>query len=106
MRLCSWCLGAFVVPFQTGSKRDAQGNYARSLRRLLALQRQQPEQPHALLRLNATVWVVRRLPYSVLELGTLQPRSTSMLWLIWIAMMLAVPVVAGIGVWLQLHGDE
>jgi hypothetical protein len=28
-----------------------------------------------------------------------------MLWLIWIALMLLTPVVAGIRVWLQLRGE-
>ena len=28
-----------------------------------------------------------------------------MLWLIWIAIMLLTPVLAGVGVWLQLHAQ-
>jgi hypothetical protein len=31
--------------------------------------------------------------------------SSPMLWLIWIALMLLTPVVAGVRVWLQLRGE-
>jgi hypothetical protein len=29
-----------------------------------------------------------------------------MLWLIWIALMLAVPAIAGIGMWLELRREQ
>ena len=33
-------------------------------------------------------------------------RTTTMLWLIWIAMMLLVPVIAGVKVWFNIHRKQ
>jgi hypothetical protein len=37
--------------------------------------------------------------------NALKPRRTAMLWLIWIAVMLLIPILAGVYVWYQLRLD-
>jgi hypothetical protein len=64
----------------------------------------------SLLRSQVTVIRLSALPCGIsgmMHRGTAPRREgrRSMLWLIWIALMLLTPVLAGIRVWLQLRGE-
>ena len=49
--------------------------------------------------------VVQSLPLFALQSSTHHVGVGKMLWLIWIVIMLAVPVFAGIDVWFRLHRE-